>query len=146
MLVRKQLQWLRFVAAAAVGGHSVVLLRDVAKNWGTLQKMCPQFQGRDRKTITRWMCLNGFRVVEDLLPAQSGESSDSIIFYHASFQPSTTDFTPFRATDRLLRVVYQQRQQIDALSDLRTLYQEGVLDITAPDGTHDYMTDGLHNG
>jgi len=156
LLTHQPCPWFRFVTTPAFGegNHSAVLLCDMMENLGELRKLCPQFLPEDRKTVARCMRLHGFRQLEGvsvrtMCPSTSARSNNDL-FYHPAFQPRTTDFTPFNGTDKLLRVVYhlQQRiqdrnQEIAQLCDLRALYHQGVLDITAPDGTFDYLVDGL---
>lgn len=156
------LRFARIPSAIFAGNHWGVLLCNIDSNLEAWRELCPDFRAKNRKSVERGLFLYGFtpmaqQMDKEMLrkmmphcPLTRGVILDSILFFHPQFRPDSRDFAPFDIAKKMLSIIRQQQhiiqardEQIRSLYDLGSLYHQGVLDIVPPDGTFDYMTEGL---
>lgn len=157
------MRFVRIPHTIFAGNHWGVLLCNVDANLPEWKRLCPQFTAKDRKSVERGLFLYGFTPLaqamdQDMLRmmicprhlTRKNAIRDSILFFHPQFTPDSRDFAPFNVAKKLLHIIrYQQfiiqerNAQIQDLYDLGSLYHQGVFAIEPPDGTHDFMTEGL---
>ena len=164
-------QFVRIAEQIMRGHHWGILVCNatdptVLKRWSEL---CPHFTATNAHAMKKGMQLYGFtplaqQLSDDLLapmvsvPSASrrpGRRSakrarmarqieDSWLYFHPTFNPETTDFTPFMVIPKLISIIRDHKLQlwrqglwIQQMRDISWLYDQGTLAITPPDGSCD---------